>query len=77
MLVYVGEPGGYGWLGANRKVFYSDTATPLVEEIIKAADSEIRAELDVVAKLPSVKQAMKDEYVARRFQNLLDLTKSD
>ena len=35
ILAYLGEPGGYGWYGRNRKVFYSNSAAPLVRDILK------------------------------------------
>jgi len=35
VLCYLGEPGGYGFWGRNRPVFYSDTAHHLLEKCLK------------------------------------------
>jgi len=37
VLTYMGVPGGHGFYGRNRKVFYSDTAAPIIHEIIADA----------------------------------------
>lgn len=75
VLAYMGEPGGYG-MGRRRKVFYSNTAEPLVEEILKACSDIIVDELKGLESGPAVKKASRDKHVARRFQELLDLVQS-
>ncbi|MER6405947.1 hypothetical protein ABT269_20915 [Streptomyces viridosporus] len=72
-LCYIGEEGGYGTMGRNRKVFYSNSAAPLIEQMFKDAREIIREDLSGLQKDRSVKRACADEYVARRFQDLLDL----
>ncbi len=76
VLAYMGEPGGYGTFGRNRRVFHSDTAAPLVVELLSEAAAVIRQELRECETSPAVKQAAQDEYVARRFQELLDIVET-
>ncbi|MCX5250352.1 hypothetical protein OG895_34960 [Streptomyces sp. NBC_00201] len=72
-LCYIGEPGGYGTMGRNRRVFYSNSAAPLIEQMLKEDREVIRDDLDKLQKDRAVKRACGDEHVARRFQDLLDL----
>ncbi|GDY49066.1 hypothetical protein SANT12839_099480 [Streptomyces antimycoticus] len=72
-LCYLGEPGGYGTMGRNRKVFYSNSAAPLIEQMFKAGREVIRDDLSGLQDDRAVKRACSDGDVARRFQNLLDL----
>jgi hypothetical protein len=72
-LAYIGEPGGYGTFGRRRRVFYSDTAAPLVEELVAEAATVIKDDLRACESSRAVKRAVQDEYVARRFQELLDI----
>ncbi|MGW4994924.1 hypothetical protein ACWEQ3_46365 [Streptomyces mirabilis] len=72
-LCYIGEPGGYGTMGRGRKVFYSNSAAPLIEQMFKEDREIIRDDLSGLQKDRGVKRACADEYVARRFQELLDL----
>jgi len=71
-LCYIGEAGGYG-MGRNRRVFYSNSAEPLIEQMFKEDREIIRDDLSGLQKDRGVKRACADEYVARRFQELLDL----
>src|SRR5205807_2398450 len=41
-LAYIGEPGGYGTMGRNRKVFYSNSAAPLVEQLLSESRDAAR-----------------------------------
>ncbi len=75
VLAYMGEPGGFG-LGQNRRVFYSNSAAPLVKELIREAAAEIRDELRQCESAPDVKQAAANEFVARRYQELLDIVET-
>jgi hypothetical protein len=72
-LCYIGEEGGYGTMGRNRKVFYSNSAAPLIEQMFKEDREIIREDLSGLQQDRAVKRACADEYVARRFQDLLDL----
>lgn len=73
VLAYMGEPGGYGTWGRNRRVFYSNTAAPLVEELLAESKELVRGDLGALAADKDVKRAMTNDYVARRFHDLLDL----
>jgi hypothetical protein len=55
VFIYVGQPGGYGYFGRNRMVFYSDSAAPVIETIF--TDSR-KAVAEVMP------QVIKDEIVA-------------
>lgn len=35
-LCHVGEEGSYGTMGRNRKVIYSNSAAPLIEQMFRA-----------------------------------------
>jgi hypothetical protein len=69
---YIGEPGGYG-MGRNRRVFYSNSAAPLVGDLLLGAGPTIREDLKSCEQSKEVKDALRDQFVARRFQDLLDL----
>ncbi|MFD6186908.1 hypothetical protein [Streptomyces goshikiensis] len=71
-LCYIGEAGGYG-MGRNRKVFYSNSAAPLIEQMFKEDRDIIRDGVSGLQKDRAVKRVCSDEHVARRFQDLLDL----
>ncbi len=73
VLCYLGEPGGYGTYGRNRKVFYSNVAAPRIEEMVRAAGKSIQEDLEQAKKDSRVVAKMKDIHVARRFDQLLDL----
>jgi hypothetical protein len=73
VLCYVGEPGGYG-AGLNRRAFYSNSAAPLVESLIKESSDAVREPLAELANEREIKRALSaSDSVARRYQDLLDL----
>lgn len=74
VLAYIGEPGGYGTWGRNRRVFYSNTAAPLVADLIREAEEHARERIAALREDRDVKKALADEYVARRFEALVDMT---
>lgn len=57
-------------MGRNRKVFHSNSATPLIEQMFKEDREIIRDDVSGLQKDRIVKRACGDEYVARRFQAL-------
>ncbi len=73
-LCYMGEPGGYGYYGWNRKVFFSNVAAPRIIRMIQAANSIVVTELAELRKDPHVKLASTNTDVAARFDQLLALT---
>jgi len=72
-LCFLGEPGGYGWYGRNRKMFYSDVAAPRITRMLKAAGPVIRDDLAFAKEDNRVKAALSDAHIARRYDFLLDV----
>lgn len=71
-LCFVGEPGGYG-AGKGRRVFYSNSAAPLIRELFRAAQDITRPILETLSDDTEIKLALnQDKYVDRRFDQLLD-----
>lgn len=73
-ICYLGEPGGYGWYGRNRAVFYSNAAAHRIERLVKAAGGDVKADLEAVRTDRRVAAAIQNTDIARRFEQLLDLT---
>jgi hypothetical protein len=77
VLTYIGKPGGVTQYGNLRKVFYSNTAAPLIREEIEKAGSSLR---DIMTKLredKNVKAACSNTDVSRRFEDLFDEVEND
>lgn len=70
VLCYIGEPGGYGYYGRNRKVFYSNSAAHRIERLIEAAGSVVRLDLEHSANDPRVKSALLNPDLNERYQRL-------
>lgn len=73
ILLYIGEPGGYG-MGVHRSVFYSNVGAPLAFEIIKESKdicSEVFARIKDDSR--KIKTAINNQHVARRFEAIVDL----
>jgi len=77
VLAYIGVQGGRTSWGNIRPVYYSDTAAPLVREIISESSSIIRAELRQLQKDKEIKRAASTDHIQRRFDSLLDLVEED
>lgn len=76
VLCYVGEPGGYGQ-GVNRRVFYSNAAAPVIEELFASGPSWLAQMLTGLRKDKNVKAATaRDDAIARRFESLVDLVEA-
>lgn len=72
-LCYLGEPGGYG-AGTARRVFYSNAASPLIEDLFREDPDLVRPILEGLENDKDVKRSRKrSQHVARRFDDLLDL----
>lgn len=74
ILAYIGEPGGYGTMGRNRPVFYSNSAAPIIKRMIQNGEARVLKELRKLMEDKNIKSAMLNKHVARRFEELLDLT---
>jgi len=76
VLAYLGEPGGRTSWGNIRHVFYSNTAAPIVRELISEASEIIRDDLFDLANDKDVKRAICTEHIQRRFDSLLDIVEA-
>jgi hypothetical protein len=73
VLCYVGEPGGYG-AGLNRRVFYSNSAAPIIESLLEEDADAVREPLAKLADDRPIMRALRaSDGVARRYQDLLDM----
>lgn len=76
VLTYIGEPGGQTRYGNIRNVFYSNSAAPLIEGIIKESALKIRDELKNLKNDKDVKRSISNEHVSRRFESLIDIVET-
>jgi hypothetical protein len=77
VLTYIGEPGGITQYGNVRHVFYSNSAAPLITEIISRAAPVIRDELKALRDDRHVEQALCTDHISRRFEALVDLVETE
>jgi len=76
ILCYIGEPGGYGPYGANRKIFYSNSGAPISMELLESDDSLTKEIIEsVLSNCGEIKRLSKDKYVKRRLDEILDIFK--
>lgn len=73
VLTYLGEPGGMTRYGSVRHVFYSNTASSHIEDLIKSSQDLIADDLRALAEDNQIKNRCSNQYIARRFEELLDL----
>ncbi|GAI59735.1 unnamed protein product, partial [marine sediment metagenome] len=74
ILAYIGEPGGQTRYGNVRHVFYSNTAAPLVKELITESTDIVRDDLIALEKDKNVKRAVSySDHLKRRFEALIDI----
>lgn len=76
ILTYLGTPGGRTNFGNVRHVFYSNSAAPLIEHILKDYRAVIAGTLRELADDRDVKNACSTPHIERRLQTLLDLVES-
>ena len=77
VLAYLGTPGGQTMYGNVRHVFYSNTAAPIVTELLSEAASLIREELRAFQNDKEIKRACCTNHIERRLESLLDLVADD
>lgn len=70
---YIGKPGGRTSYGNIRQVFYSNSAAPLIKQIVKFDAKIIAAELKELRHEERINARCENEHIARRFEQLLDL----
>jgi len=73
VLAYIGERGGQTTYGNVRHVFYSNTAAPLVEELISESADLVSDDLKQLKKDKDIVRACCTDHIIRRFDELLDL----
>lgn len=73
ILTYIGEVGGRTSFGNVREVFYSNTAAPLIEEIITESASLVHDDLLKVSRDGDVQRACYTNHIRRRLEALADL----
>lgn len=76
-LAYLGSPGGQTMYGNVRHVYYSNTAAPIIVELIKEAAPIIREELRALQNDKDIKRACCTPHIERRLESLLDLVADD
>jgi len=70
---YIGEP-SYGPYRNSRPVFYSNAAAPIISRIIESDGKRAGVFLEQIRTHISIKKLLENTAVARRFENLIDLT---
>lgn len=71
-LCYLGEPGGYGWYGRNREVFYSNAAAPRIVRMFRAAGAAIADDLAAALDEGRARAAVRYAPISRRAEQLRD-----
>lgn len=77
VLTFIGTPGGKTSYGNVRHVFYSNSASPIIREIIKESASVVRGDLHDLHKHKSVKLLAADKHIARRMDALVDIADAE
>jgi len=77
VLTYIGTPGGVTSYGNVRHVFYSNTAAPIISEIISESAALIREQLNELQTNKTVKRLIADKHIARRMESLIDLAENE
>lgn len=73
VLTYIGKAGGRTQYGNIRHVYYSNTASPLIKDLISSSARLIRNDLLALEKEKVVKSALHTDHLVRRFENLKDM----
>ena len=76
VLTYIGTPGGQTRYGNVRHVFYSNSAAPLIRELVHEARNLIGPNLRELQRHRVVRNATVYPHVARRLEDLLDLVEA-
>ncbi|MFA4837755.1 MAG: hypothetical protein WC749_17030 [Dehalococcoidia bacterium] len=77
VLAYLGVPGGQTVYGNIRNVYYSNTAAPLIEEIMRNSKQLIKDELKSLAQDKDVKKVCSNLHIAKRYESLLDIVEAN
>lgn len=77
VLTYLGEPGGRTSYGNVRHVFYSNSAAPLVRELIKNSAQRIGGELVALKADRDINRALQNDHISRRLEALIDIVQKE
>lgn len=77
VLTYIGTPGGLTTYGNVRNVYYSNTAAPIIREIVAESAALIRDQLIDLQTHKKVRLLTADKHIARRMESLIDLTENE
>lgn len=72
VLCYIGEQ-SFGKWSSVRRVFYSNVGAPIAYEILQNCGKDLESLILQIEKDDDVSQECRNEYVARRYQELVDL----
>ena len=72
VITYIGVPGGVTQYGHVRHVFYSDTAAPLIRQIIEDSADLLQQNLVELRREKEIRERSAKKHIARRFEALLD-----
>jgi hypothetical protein len=73
---YIGVPGRSGYFGRNRPVFYSDTAAPRIEKLLRDAPPPIKGHIASIAKESGVRKLIRIPEQQTRLDYLVEITSS-
>jgi hypothetical protein len=73
VLTYLGSRGGRTTYGNVREVFYSNSAAPLIEDIVTNDRKLIAEDLRALREDKDVEAKCSYSHIARRFENLIDI----
>jgi hypothetical protein len=74
VLCYIGETGGDGYSGRNRKVFYSNVGAPMAYEILRCHSQRVAETFKTIAaESKRAELVASDSNVARRLEEIADL----
>ena len=77
VLTFVGTPGGRTQYGNIRHVYYSNTAAPLIKELVSSAAPALKDDLTALRDDKNIKRALSSDHIARRFEELVDLVEGN
>jgi hypothetical protein len=77
VITYVGTPGGRTQYGYVRHVFYSNSAEPLIKQIISKAVPVIQDDLKALRDDKDVNRVLCTDHISRRFEALIDLLETE
>ncbi|MFH1721850.1 MAG: hypothetical protein ABH950_04505 [Candidatus Altiarchaeota archaeon] len=73
---YIGVPGRSGTFGRNRAVFFSDTAVPRIEKLLRDAPPPIKGHITNISQESSVKKLVLVPEQQPRLDHLVEITSS-